>query len=206
MAVCWPCTIRPSTMEKWSRQTAINQRTAMPGFLDLRHTGAQEKTLVTTLRTTTVVSISLQYYDVKDPNALGTTVFPTLLDANANHIGSSNPIRVEWRGPILRSGMFESFVEWLGNVNVSSIPGATAANLIARYLWELISWGREGPLKTEHIPSETMVPGVTPFANALKIKMVITKQTKKIEIDALTIDHETLLLMLEKLLNAENSR
>jgi hypothetical protein len=148
-----------------------------------------------------VVSISLQYYEVTDPEALGTTVLPTLLDANADQIGSPNPIPVEWRGPTLRSGMLESLVEWIGKVDLSSIPGAMAANLLARYLWELISRGREGLPKLEHSPSETMVPQVTPFANALKVKVAITKHTKRIEIDAMTIDRETLLPMLQALLN-----
>ncbi|MBE7506207.1 MAG: hypothetical protein HS101_07950 [Planctomycetia bacterium] len=108
-------------------------------------------------------------------------------------------LEVKWGEPVLHRGFWEGFVEWIGVLQVSTIPAATLANLLASYLWELVVQGREQLVggKTTGKRGHPQIP----FSKAGKVKIVVTKASRRIEFDPYSIERDTLMPLIDKFLN-----
>lgn len=151
------------------------------------------------------MDIYLQLYDVSDLDAIQAASTKDEPDAATSRPYNSSQIAIEWQGPIVRSGFWEGFVEWIGRIDASSIPGATLANVLGTYLWDLILRGRGQHPSVDRHPREVGARPNVSFAKAPMVKVVVTKSSKRIEFDPVTIDREIMMMLITKLLNDDNA-
>lgn len=147
---------------------------------------------------TMLVKISLQFYDVGDPDPV--LVLPVDLG-----VPEYSHATIDWSGPHARSGLWESILEWTGKLNLFALPAATAAGLLSRYLWDLIESRRRPKEGVQTDPAAPAPSSTAMFPKSSKVKVVVTKNTKRIEFDAGTIDQNTLQHMIDKLLSGKDA-
>jgi hypothetical protein len=119
--------------------------------------------------------------------------------------GQPHESSVDWSEPQLRSGLWESVVEWIGRINLAAVPASVAAGLLTNYLWSLIHHGRSGPTtetREAPAPKPTTAP---PFQGLSKLTIVIVRDDRRIQFDPLRVDHSELELLVASLFDGKDA-
>jgi hypothetical protein len=156
-----------------------------------------------------VMEIHFTASDVADPKPLTSFLLANRLVADARQIGQTNAIELEWDGPVVRSGMWETIVDWIGRVDVSSIPSNVAATLIATYLWDIIVRMRGERTPAKATPSAANTEGTEQrpvlLQSVTAVSIVIIVDEKRAEFDALTVNQDALHVVVLEVFSCRNA-
>lgn len=143
--------------------------------------------------------------DVEDAQALTDFLRSHRLIAPEQKSGLARDIEIVWQDAQQRSGMWESLTEWLGTIDLSSVPLDVAVGLISNYLWDIftkIKPKTQAPLATSKSEfSVNHAKTVQLFDTVVKVRSLSNLEGQYTEIDLATSNPEAIKKLLLALYN-----
>jgi len=107
--------------------------------------------------------------------------------------GTEHRRQVTWTGPSVRTGLWQSTIEWLATIDISRLPADIAIGIISNYLWSIL----EPWMHSRTSPRDDARPlchdaQFQAHGNQQSTTIFLSTCDKQIEIDPNQVDYGTI--------------